>query len=104
MTSRSIENTTTPLPSTTYWMDNLLIDHDIGTGDGAGDGAGDDSQMDVDCIHQHSIVIDGTSEYLEHENCIKMIETHKCLECNVLGIVIYYVPREISWIQSIDNV
>jgi hypothetical protein len=49
-------------------------------------------------------VIDGTSEYLEHENCIKMIETHKCLECNVLGIVIYYVPREISWIQSIDNV
>ena len=100
MTSCSIENMKTPLPRTTYWMDNLLIEHDIGSGSGSGSG----SQMDADCIHRHSIVIDGSSEYLEHENCIKMIETHKCLECNVLGIVIYYVPREISWIQSIDDV
>jgi len=87
-------------------MDDLLIDHDIGLdgSDGGGGGSNDGDQMVNNCLHQHSIMIDGVSEYLEHENCIKMIETHKCLECNILGIVIYYIPQEISWLHSIDEV
>jgi len=106
MGSCSVENTTKPLSRTIYWMDDLLIDHDIGLGDdGSSGSSGDGSdQMVNNCLHQHSIMIDAISEYLDHENCIKMMETHKCLECNILGIVIYYIPQEISWLHSIDEV
>jgi hypothetical protein len=52
------------------------------------------------CTHEETLIVNEQQELLDHENCVRMTETHQCSSCGIFGIIIYYVPREIDWIYT----
>ena len=53
------------------------------------------NNLNLECDHSNKECI--YDNVLYFDNMIQITENYKCLDCNIIGIIVYYKPNNIIW-------